>query len=57
MALYILVDLYKVVAWRVVLNYTQTPPTHYYLESSGQVAHIETHAKIAMHFVNLKRTN
>ena len=57
MALYIQVDLQNVVAWQVVLNYTQTTPTHYYLESSGQAAHMETHRKIAMHFVHLKRIN
>ena len=28
-----------------MLNYMQTPPTHYYLEFSGQVAYMETHLK------------
>ena len=37
--LYILVDHHNVVGWRLVLNYMQTPPTHYYLESSGKWPH------------------
>ena len=26
-----------------ILNYMQTPPTHYYIESSGPAAYMETH--------------
>ena len=44
--LHILADLQNVVGWRLVLNYMQTSPTHYYLESSVQVAYMETHPKI-----------
>jgi hypothetical protein len=43
MTLRILVDHHNVVRWLVVLNYMQSPPTHYYLVSSGQVAYMETH--------------
>jgi hypothetical protein len=43
MALRILVDHHNVVRWRVVLNYMRSPLAHYYLESSGQVAYMETH--------------
>ena len=32
-----------VLGWWLVLNYMQTPPTHYYLESSGRAAYMETH--------------
>jgi len=28
-----------------MLNYMQTPPIHYYLESSGQVTYMKTHPK------------
>ena len=38
MALHILVDHQNVADWRLVLNYMRTPPTHYYLKSSGQAA-------------------
>jgi hypothetical protein len=39
-ALHILVAHHNVVGWRLVLIYLQTPPNHYYLESSGRVAYI-----------------
>ena len=39
-----------------VLSYTQTPPTHYYLESSGQMAYRETHRKTAQSHDNLSQT-
>ena len=45
MALHILVDHHNVVSWRLVLIYMRTPPTHYYLESSGRVTYMETHPK------------
>jgi hypothetical protein len=35
MVLHILADYHNVVGWQLVLNYMQTPPTHYYLDSSG----------------------
>ena len=44
--LHILANRQNVVGWRLVLNYMQTPPTHYYLESSGQAAHMNTHPKL-----------
>jgi hypothetical protein len=34
-----------------VLNYMQTPPTHYYLESSGRVAYLETHPYLLSTFM------
>ena len=42
-ALHILVDHQNVVGLQLVRIYVGTPPTHYYLESSGQVATLETH--------------
>ena len=45
MALHILVEHHNVVGWRDVLNYMRTPPTVYYLESTGQVAYMKTHPK------------
>ena len=39
-----LVGDHNVVGWQVVLAYMSTPPTHYYLESSVQVAYVETQA-------------
>ena len=44
-ALYSLVDCENVVGWQLVLNFMRTPPTNYYLESSGQAAYMETHPK------------
>ena len=45
MVLHILADYHNVVGRRLVLNYMQIPPTHYYLDSSGWwVAYMETHA-------------
>ena len=38
----ILVGHHNVVGWKLVLIYMPTPPTHYYLESSVQVACMET---------------
>ena len=38
-----LVDPQDVVGWRLVLIYTRTSLTHYYLESSGQAAYMDTH--------------
>ena len=43
MAFHILTDNQNVVGWQLVSNYMQTPPTHYYLESGGQAAYMETH--------------
>jgi hypothetical protein len=40
MALRILADRWNVVGWQLVLNYMQTPPTHYYLECSGQAIYM-----------------
>ena len=31
--------------WQLMLNYMRTPPTHYYLESSGQATYMKTHPK------------
>ena len=45
MALHILVGHHNVVGWWLVLIYMRTPPLHFYLESSGQVAYMETHQK------------
>ena len=42
---HILADNQNVVGWQLVLNYMQTPPTHYYLESSEQAAYMKTHPK------------
>ena len=39
-ALHILVDYDNVVGWRLVLNYMQTTPTNYYLESSVRAAYV-----------------
>ena len=44
-ALHILVGHQNVVGWQLVFIYMRTPPTHYYIESSGQVASLETHPK------------
>ena len=41
-ALHILADCQNVIGWRLALNYMYTPPTYYYLESSGQAAYMET---------------
>ena len=30
---------------QVVVNYMRTTPTHYYIESSGRAAYMETHPK------------
>ena len=43
MACYILTNRQNVVGWRLVLHYMRTPPAHYYLESSGWAASMETH--------------
>ena len=43
MDLHILVGHPDGVGWRLVLIYMRTPPTHYYLKSSGRVAYMETH--------------
>ena len=40
-----LTDRQNVVGWWLVLNYKQTPPIHYYLESSGPEVHMETRPK------------
>ena len=37
-ALHTLIGRQNVVDWRLVLNHMQTPPTHFYLESSGPAA-------------------
>ena len=37
-----------VVGWRLVLNYMQTLPTNYYLESNGQVAYMQTHPSVSL---------
>ena len=42
MALHILVSHQNVVGWQLVLIYMRTPPTHYYLEYSGQAHYMET---------------
>jgi hypothetical protein len=39
----ILVGPQSVVGWQLVLIYKRTPPTHFHLETSGQVAYMETH--------------
>jgi hypothetical protein len=41
MALHILADRWNVVGWQLVLNYMQTPPTHYYLECSGKATYMK----------------
>ena len=46
--LHILADQQNVVGWRLALKYMGTPMTHYFLESSGQVAYMETHPKVAI---------
>ena len=43
MALHILADRCNVVGWWLMLNYVQTLPTHFYLESSGRATYMETH--------------
>jgi hypothetical protein len=43
--LHILVGHRIVVGWRLVLIYTRTPPTHYYLVCSGQATYMKTHPK------------
>ena len=45
MAPHILANHRNVVGWRFVLNYMQTSLTHYFLESSGRAAYMETHPK------------
>jgi hypothetical protein len=50
MTLHILMDRHNVVGWQLVLNYMRIPPTHYYLECSGQAAYTETHPKPFEHF-------
>lgn len=47
--LYILVDHQNTVGWQVVLKYMPTPQTHYFLESSGQAAYMETCQLIHSH--------
>ena len=42
-ALHILVGPHNVVSWLPLLIYMRTPPTHYYLESSGRATYMETH--------------
>ena len=42
MALHILANHQNVIGWRLVLNDMRTRPTHYYLDSSGQAAYMET---------------
>ena len=32
--------------WKLTLNYMWTPPTHYYLKSSGRAAYVETRTKL-----------
>ena len=44
-ALHILAGRHNVVGWQLVLNFMETPPTHYYLDSSGQATYMETHPK------------
>ena len=41
MALHILAAHQNVVGWQLVLNYMQTLPTHYFLESSRRVAYMK----------------
>ena len=41
--LHIQADHQNVVGWWLELHYMQTPPTHYYLESSGWATYMETH--------------
>ena len=53
--LHIPADCYNVVGWRLVLNYMWTPPTHDYLEASGQAIYKETHLKLLMIKVTLSR--
>ena len=43
--LHILVDRQNVVGWQLALEYVRTTPTHYFLESGGRVAYMETHPK------------
>ena len=45
MAFHILASHKNVVGWQLMLNFMQTPPTHYYLDSNGWVAYMETHPK------------
>ena len=42
MALHIRVDCHNVIGWRLGLKSMRTPPTHYFLESSGRAAFIGT---------------
>ena len=46
--LQILVGHQSVVGWQLVLLYMRTPPTYYYLESSGQATYMETHPYVDM---------
>ena len=41
--LHILVGRQNVVGWQLEFIYVRTPPTHYYLESSGRMAYIKTY--------------
>ena len=34
------------VGWRLALEYMRTPPTHFFLESSGRAAYMETYPKL-----------
>jgi hypothetical protein len=43
MPLHILVGDHDVVGWWLELIYTNTPPTHYQVESSEREAYMETH--------------
>ena len=45
-ALHILAYYQSVVGWQLVLNYMWTPQTHFYLESSGWTAYMETHPNL-----------
>ena len=44
MALHILTYRHHVVGWQLMLNYMQTPLTHYSLESSRQATYMKTRA-------------
>ena len=41
--IHVLVDCQNVVGWHLTLKYMRTPPTHYFVESSGRAAYMETH--------------
>jgi hypothetical protein len=43
--LHILVGNQNVASWLLLFIYVRTPPTHYYLKYSGQMANMETHLK------------